>query len=335
MVAHGSEWTGRLRFHPAGRIGLDGPGRPGDAGPVKIGVVFPSVLYREGPDGVARLMRGIEDLGFDELTMFDHVLMGHETETRPAPYYPSTMPILEALMTLAFAASVTDRIGLGTGVLVLPQRQAALVARQVATLDTLSGGRVRLGVGVGWQASEYDALGEDFTNRGRRLDEAVALLRRYWADERIDFDGRHHRAEAMALEPKPPQGAAIPVWIGGAVPQTLERVGRYGDGWMGQFVKDGATARKLMDRIRGHAEAAGRDPDAIGMQLSVSRGWGDDRPGFFTDPVRIRDRVLELRDLGFDWTSIDCVPIFQAGFRTVDAIIEHLAAVRERLGPEL
>lgn len=298
--------------------------------------MFPSVLYREGPEGVATLMRAIEAAGYDELTMFDHVLMGHETATRPAPYYPSTMPLLEALMTLGFAASVTERIGLGTGVLVLPQRQVALVARQVATLDTLSGGRVRFGVGVGWQRAEFDALDEDFTNRGRRLDEAVALLRRYWSDPSVDFAGEHYRAEAMALEPKPPQGASLPVWIGGAVPQTLERVGRYGDGWMGQFVKDAATARKLMDRIRGHAEAAGRDPDTIGMQLSVSPGWGaGDRRGFWTDPARIRDRVLELRDLGFDWTSIDCVPIFQAGLRTGAAIAGHLAEIRGLCEPEL
>lgn len=303
---------------------------------MKIGVVFPSVLYREGPDGMARLMKGIEDLGFDELTMFDHVVMGYETDSRPAPYYPTRMPILEALTTLGFAAAVTERIGLGVGVLVLPQRQAALVAKQVATLDTLSGGRVRLGVGVGWQRSEFEALDEDFGNRGRRIDEAVALLRRYWSDERVDFDGDHYRAEAMALEPKPPQGGSIPIWIGGAVPQTLERVGRYGDGWMGQFVRDDATARKLMGRIRDHAEAAGRDPDSIGMQLGVSPGFGRDRNrDFHADPARIAERVLELRDLGFDWTSIDCVPIFQAGFRTGQAILDHLAAVRELVDVEI
>ncbi len=302
---------------------------------MQVGVVFPSVMYREGPGGVARLMKGIEDLGYDELSMFDHVVMGHETDDRPAPYYPPAMPILEALMALSYAASVTERIRLGVGVLVLPQRQVALVAKQVATLDTLSGGRVRLGVGVGWQRSEYEALGEDFATRGRRIDEGVALLRRYWSDQRVDFDGEHYRAEAMAMEPKPPQGAALPIWIGGAVPQTLERVGRYGDGWMGQFVRDD-VAPKLMDRIRGHAEAAGRDPSAIGMQLGVSPGFRrDENKDFYAEPGRIVERVLELRELGFDHTSIDCVPIFQAGFRTGEAILDHLAAVREELAASL
>lgn len=304
---------------------------------MRLSVVFPSVMYREGPDGVARLMRGIEDVGFDELAMFDHVLMGHETESRPAPYYPPTMPILEALMTLSFAASATERIGLGTGVLVLPQRQVALVAKQVATLDTLSGGRVRLGVGVGWQESEYQALGEDFSTRGRRVDEAVALLRRYWADDPVHFDGVHHRAEAMAMEPKPPQGEAIPIWIGGAVGQTLERVGHYGDGWMGQFVADGPTARKLIDRIGEHAVAAGRDPADIGTQLGLRPPKGMRATEFYARADHLASAAAELHEAGLGWTSIDCVGLFQAGFRSVEALLDQLAqihaAIRAELGP--
>ena len=132
-----------------------------------ISVEFPSVAYREGPAKVLELAKAIESIGYDDLAMFDHVVMGYATETRRAPMYPSQMPILEALVTLGFVAAVTERIGLSTEVLVLPQRQATLVAKQVSTLDTLSGGRVRLGVGVGWQEAEYAALGEDFARRGR------------------------------------------------------------------------------------------------------------------------------------------------------------------------
>ena len=113
---------------------------------MQVSVIFPSVMYREGPDGVARFIRGVEEMGYDGLDMFDHVLMGYPTETREKPFYPSQMPILEALMTLSYAAAITERIVLGTGVLVLPQRQPALVARQASTLDTLSAGRLRLGV---------------------------------------------------------------------------------------------------------------------------------------------------------------------------------------------
>lgn len=300
---------------------------------MKISVVFPSVIYREGPDGVSRFIRGVEEIGYDALDMFDHVLMGYPTDTREAPFYPSQMPIMEALMLLSYAAAITNRIGLGSGVLVLPQRQPALVAKQVGTLDTLSGGRVRLGVGVGWQVSEFEALDEDFHTRGRRLDEGVRLLKGYWRDERIDFHGSYYRAEAMAMEPKPPQGERIPIWIGGAVPRTLERVGEYGDGWMGQFVKDAATATKLMRRIRAHAEAAGRDPSKIGMQLSLAPFHEEDGRGFWTDLPRIVARMAELGELGFDWTSINAVSLFQAGYRSTDALLDYLREIREALAP--
>lgn len=301
---------------------------------MKISVVFPSVMYREGPEGVSRLIQSIESIGFDALDMFDHVLMGYPTDSREAPFYPSKMPIMEALMLLSYAAALTSRISLGTGVLVLPQRQPALVAKQVSTLDTLSAGRVRLGIGVGWQASEYEALGEDYGTRGRRVDEAVALLRAYWGDERIDFQGRHYGANAMAMEPKPPQGAGIPLWIGGAVPRTLERVAEYGDGWMGQFVKNASVASKLMQRIRDHAQACERDPAGIGMQLSLSPFHEESGKGFYEDVSRMKERFIELRELGFDWASLNTVPIFQAGCRSVDALVERLAEIHQAIEPE-
>ena len=147
---------------------------------MKVSVVFPSVMYREGADGVHKLIRAVEEIGFDELSMFDHVVMGFPTETRRAPFYSPTMPIMEAFMTLAHAAALTTTIRLGTGVLVLTQREPTLVAKQVATLDTLSGGRVRLGVGVGWQRSEYEALHHDYATRGAA-------------------DGRGHRPDAGLL----------------------------------------------------------------------------------------------------------------------------------------
>jgi len=129
---------------------------------VKLTVEFPSVAYREGPEAVRTFARAVEQIGYDHIDVFDHVVMAYPIEGRPVGPYPATMPILEALMTLAYIAPVTSRVTLGTEVLVLPQRQPILVAKQVSTLDTLSGGRVRLGVGVGWQASEHDALGARF-----------------------------------------------------------------------------------------------------------------------------------------------------------------------------
>ena len=298
---------------------------------MKISVVFPNVDLpgRDRKASVA-FIRGVEATWLSmSWICSNHVLMGYPTETRKAPFYPSQMPLMEALMTLSYAAAVADKIGLGTGVLVLPQRQPALVARQVATLDTLTGGRVRLGLGVGWQASEYEALGEDFSNRGRRFDEGVELLRAYWGKDQVDFAGQYYSADAMAFEPKPPQGDNIPIWIGGAVPRTLERVAEFGDGWMGQFVKSPEVAGKLMSRIREMAESYGRNPADIGMQLSLSPFHAEDGKGFYRDTPRMADRFAELESLGFDWTSIDTVPLFKAGARSVEALLDKLAEIHE------
>src|SRR5574341_719855 len=167
---------------------------------MKLSVEFPSVSYREGAAAVVRLAKAIEEIGYDHIDIFDHVVMGYATADRPAGPYPAGMPILEALMTLSYIAAVTSRVTLGTEVLVLPQRQPTLVAKQVSTLDMLSGGRVRLGLGVGWQESEYEALGETFPTRGARMDEAIRLLRACWTDPRIDFQGNHYPVTAMSME---------------------------------------------------------------------------------------------------------------------------------------
>jgi probable F420-dependent oxidoreductase len=304
---------------------------------MKISVVFPSVMYREGSEGVHKLVRGIEEIGFDELAMFDHVVMGYPTESRRAPFYSPTMPIMEAFMLLAHAAAVTTTIGLGTGVLVLPQREPTLVAKQVATLDTLSGGRVRLGVGSGWQRAEYEALHHDYTTRGPRMNEAIALMRAYWGDEHVEFDGEHYRADDMAMEPKPPQGSALPVWIGGTRPAALRRVAEVGDGWMAMNAPGDPPLTERLDLLRRLAEGAGREPDSIGLQMSLSPNAldKDERQRFYADPDLLRSRLVELRDLGFGWASIDCVPIFQRGHRTSGELLEQLSVIYEAIEAEL
>src|ERR1700682_4547421 len=199
---------------------------------MKLAVEFPSVSYREGPAAVARMAMSIERIGYDHIDIFDHVVMGVPIEGRPKGPYNPAMPILEAFMTRSYVAAVTSRVTLGTEVLVLPQRQPALVAKQVSTLDTLSGGRVRLGVGVGWQESEYDALGEDFRTRGARMDEAIRLLRAYWSDAEVSFESAHYPTAAMSMEPKPPQGGRLPIWIGGESHPAYRRGGQLCDGWV-------------------------------------------------------------------------------------------------------
>jgi probable F420-dependent oxidoreductase len=303
---------------------------------MKLSVEFPSVSYREGPEAVLRLARAIEQIGYDHIDIFDHVVMGHPIEGRPAGPYQPGMPILEALTTLAALAAVTARVTLGTEVLVLPQRDPTLVAKQVSTLDTLSGGRMRLGVGVGWQESEYEALGEAFATRGARMDEAIRLLRAYWGEARVDFAGAHYRAVAMAMEPKPPQGPRLPIWIGGHSEAAFRRTGQLGDGWAASRVSDGENARRAIDAIHRHAEKAGRDPALIGLQSMVAPPPRDAAgKQFYAEHDRVVARAAALRAMGFGWVSLNATAIFQAGARSVAAMVDALGALHGRLRAEV
>lgn len=299
---------------------------------MKLTVEFPSVSYREGPEAVLRFARTLEQIGYDHIDVFDHVVMGYPMEGRPPGPYQATMPILEALMTLAHIAAVTSRVGLGTEVLVLPQRHPTLVAKQVSTLDTLSGGRVRLGVGVGWQESEFEALGEDFHTRGVRMDEAIRLLRTWWGDARVESAGPHYPVTAMAMEPKPPQGPTLPIWIGGNSARAWRRVGELGDGWLASRVTDADSARVAIDAIRRAAAAAGRDPGAIGLQSMVAPPPRDaEGRRFYAEPDRVVAGVIELQEMGFGWVALNATAIFQAGARSVDAMLDALGALHGKI----
>jgi probable F420-dependent oxidoreductase len=303
---------------------------------MKISVEFPSVAYREGPAQVARLAQAVEEIGYDDLAVFDHVVMAYELEGRHRPRYPAQMPVLEALVMLGFVAAVTSRVSLSTEVLVLPQRQAALVAKQVATIDLLSAGRVRLGIGVGWQEPEYAALGVDFGRRGRLMDEAIEFMRECWTEPRIDHAGTAFRAEAVAMEPKPRGGAGLPLWIGGTTPAAFRRTGRVGAGWMGMLSGDPGTDRASIAAIRSAAEEAGRDPTTIGLQAMLAPPPRDaDGKTFYADHDRVVRRALDAADLGFDWIALNATAIFQAGARSVAEIVEQLAQLHGRLRAEL
>lgn len=301
---------------------------------MKLAVEFPSVIYREGPQGVAALARAIEQAGYDQLDMFDHVVMPWPSERRPALRYPSDMPILEALMALAFVAAVTERIGLGTEVLVLPQRQPVLVAKQVSTLDTLSAGRVRLGVGTGWQEPEYAALGAEFHRRGKAMDEAVALLRACWSEREISYDGACYRVEAMAMEPKPPRPGGPPIWLGGASPAALRRAGRLGDGWLANA---GAGAEQIAT-VKRAAEQAGRDPDTLGFQAQLSapprqgEAAAGGLDGLFDGIVAAAAQAVAD---GFGWATVNATVLFRAGARRGEQLGEALATLHGRLRKEV
>jgi probable F420-dependent oxidoreductase len=242
------------------------------------------------------------------------------------------MPILEAIVLMAQLAAVTETIGISTEVLVLPQRQPVLVAKQISTLDTLSEGRIRLGVGVGWQESEYDALEEDFSNRGKRMDEAIKLIRSYWSDSQIDFEGTYYHSTAMAMEPKPPQDGGPPIWIGGGSDAALRRVAELGDGWMGTALVDDDAIGAALATIRNRAVEVGRDPDEIGMQMMLQpppTKKADKE--YYANHDQVVARAVHLQELGFEWISLNATAVFQAGARSVDAMVEQLAELHAKI----
>ena len=303
---------------------------------MKLTVEFPSVVHRDGPDEIARLAVAIEEIGYDEIDIFDHVINGYPIEGRdPAPY-PATMPLLEALVTLGYIAAVTERVGLGTEVLVLPQRQPVLAAKQFSTIDTLSGGRLRVGVGVGWQESEYDALGMDFHTRGKAMDEAIALMQACWRDETIEFAGDHFSAESMAMEPKPPQGGGIPLWIGGGSKAALRRAGQVGDGWMasGMLGSQGADA---IAEVRAEAERAGRDPDQLGFQCQLAtppRAGDPSTREYWARTADVAATAAAAQEAGFGWAAVNVTGVFVAGARSIDAMIEQLGVLHDAIRAE-
>ncbi len=299
---------------------------------MELTVEFPSVAYREGPEAIIRMARGIEEIGFDRIDIFDHVVMGYNIEGREPVRYPAKMPIMEALVTLGLIAGVTSRVGLGTEVLVLPQRDPVLAAKQVATLDTLSGGRMRLGIGIGWQPAEYEALGWQYTNRGRRMDEAIQVVRACLRDTEINHQGEFYTLNAIAMEPKSPQGADLPVWVGGNTPPALRRVGRLGDGWLASQVTDAAMAADAMAQIGEAAEKAGRDSAALGYQAMIApppRAGDEAAKGFYADHDRVAERAAALKDMGFGSVALNATAIFQAGARSVDAMLDALSQLHE------
>lgn len=302
---------------------------------MKLSVEYPSIAYREGPQQVAALGRAIEAIGYDEIAVFDHVVMGYPHPGRDDSRYPPKMPVLEAMVLMTYLAAHTEHIGLSTEVLVLPQRQPALVAKQISTIDTLSGGRVRLGVGVGWQESEFDALHESFGNRGKRMDDAIALLRSYFADEEVNSTSEFYPTEAMAMEPKPPQAGNLPIWIGGLSKAAIRRAATLGDGWMGSALGNNEVIVRTRDEIRRQAEAAGRDPSTIGMQMMLQVPPTDEAgKQFYSDLDAVTARAAELIELEFEWLAINATAIFQAGARSVEAMEDQLGAIHQRLRSE-
>ena len=242
---------------------------------MKLGVVFPQLEIGTDPAVVRDYAQTAEGAGLDHIAIFDHVL-GADTSSRPdwrGPYTDKSL-FHEPLVLYGFFAGVTQRLGLCTSVIIGPQRQTALLAKQAAEVDVLSGGRLRLGLGTGWNTVEYEGLNEDFHRRGRKLDEQIELLRRLWTEPVVTYKGRFHTITAAGLNPLPVQ-RPIPIWLGGGAEQVLRRVGETADGWFPQFRPGSPTAREMLDKVFAYARAAGRDPSSIGIEGRFSYGDGD------------------------------------------------------------
>lgn len=226
---------------------------------MKLGFLLPVGEIGDTAEPLRDFVRQAEAIGYDFVEAPDHVLEEHDD------------PLHDPFTVLGFLAGATSRIEFSTGVLVLPQRQTALVAKQAASLDILSGGRFRLGVGVGWNELEFIGLGEDFGNRGIRSEEQFEVLRRLWAEHRVDFVGRWHRIPGAGINPRPPAGT-IPLWIGGGHENTLRRIARFGDGWIMNTYPPDHTATDVFDRLYNMVAAQGRARSDVGIEAWTSMG---------------------------------------------------------------
>lgn len=236
---------------------------------MRIGAIFPQTEIGNNPADIRDYAQAVEELGYKHILVYDHVL-GASSTSRPdwrGPYTSDT-PFHEPFVLFGYLAACTRQIELVTDVIILPQRQTALVAKQAAQVDLLSGGRLRLGIGVGWNAVEYQALNEDFRTRGARSEEQIAVLRALWAETAITFNGRWHQIDDAGINPLPVQ-RPIPIWIGGGAEAVLERIGRIGDGWFPQLRPDD-TARQQIARLRDYTVAAGRPEGTVGIEARLS-----------------------------------------------------------------
>jgi probable F420-dependent oxidoreductase len=225
---------------------------------MKIGVVYPQTEFGSDPVAIRDYAQAAEDLGYTHVLAYDHILGANPN--RPGGWqgpYTCDTPFLEPFVLFSFMAGLTQKLELVTGVIILPQRQTALVAKQAATLDVLSGGRLRLGVGLGWNEVEYTSLNEDFHNRGRRIAEQVQLMRMLWTQPLVDFKGRYHTIPDAGLNPMPVQ-RPIPVWFGGHSDEQLRRMAKLGDGWMLNYrtAAEAQPSIELIERLKQGVHAA-------------------------------------------------------------------------------
>lgn len=294
---------------------------------MKAGVIFPQTEIGSDPGAIRDYVQAAEGMGYSHLIVYDHVL-GADVERYPRwqGSYTSQDQFHEPFVLFGYLAGITTSIQLVTAVLILGQRQTALVAKQAAEVDILTGGRLRLGIGVGWNHVEYEALGQNFNDRGRRSAEQIELLRALWTQDVVDFHGRYHNVTHAGINPLPVQ-RPIPIWIGAGgrenlVPSdpVLKRIARLADGWFPQMSpeKDGSAT---MAKLAEYAQEAGRDPSTIGMEARINSGDGD--PEFW------QEQSEAWQKLGASHVSVNTM---KAGYRTPEDHINAIQQFKEVVG---
>lgn len=293
---------------------------------MQLGATFPQTEIPSDAGGVRAYAQAVEALGYDYTVAYDHVL-GVDTRARPdyqpngrRPPYNHESLFHEPLTLFAFIAGITTKLGLATGVIILPQRQTVLVAKQAAEVDVLSGGRLRLGVGVGWNEVEYEGLSMNFHDRGARSAEQIHLMRALWTQETVNFQGKWHTVNAAGIKPLPIQ-RPIPVFLGGGAEAVIERVAKLADGW---FLNGGPTPQNIenIGRMRDMARKAGRDPAKIGIEGAIR----------FRAETLPEDYVKTAQAWRAVPASHVTVNTIGAGLKTVDEHIAALEKVKKAVG---
>ena len=281
-----------------------------------FGVVFPQTEIGSEPGPARELIQASENMGFEGLVIYDHVL-GANTDFYKSSgvdfFYDIDDNFHEIMVLLGFAAAITERIKLITGIVILPQRQTTLIAKQAAEVDNLSNGRLILGIAVGWNPVEFEALGEDFHNRGKRIEEQIDVMRNLWTKKVVNYQGRWHTIRQAGMNPFPVQ-RPIPLWIGGDAYPVLQRAGRLGDGWFPTSDQP-ENAKKKIDVVRQAAREAGRDPSDITIAVQINL---DSIP-----MPAVADYVKAWQEIGASKFYLDTM---NCG---LDTVANHLDAFRE------
>lgn len=284
---------------------------------MRIGVTFPQTEIGSDPIVVRDYAQAAEDLGYSHLLVYDHVVGGQPGDHRPGwdgPYnYKSNFH--EPFVLFGYLGAITSRIDFITGILILPQRQTALVAKQAAEVDILTGGRLRLGVGIGWNVVEYEALNEDFHTRGKRMEEQIEVLRALWTNEVVTYEGRFHHFNHLGIAPRPSR--PIPLWMGGMSEVVMKRAARVADGWFPLFRPGGPDPKETLERFTSYVREYGRSPDEVGIQTGATiAGSPDDW----------RNRVEEMASLGVSELTVNTMGQQLTARQHIDAIRRYKEA---------